>query len=119
MITTFPEGEGLENYIKKRHKIEEEEVIRLLRPVLRAVSGLHAAGQIHGNITPDHLMVMKDGTLRLLADCKGRVSEGNTDEYKAPEQQDSEGILGPWTDVYALCAVWYEMVTGHKNSSSI
>lgn len=114
MITTFPEGEGLENYIKKRHKIEEEEVIRLLRPVLRAVSGLHAAGQIHGNITPDHLMVMKDGTLRLLADCKGRVSEGNTDEYKAPEQQDSEGILGPWTDVYALCAVWYEMVTGHK-----
>ena len=48
MITTFPEGEGLENYIKKRHKIEEEEVIRLLRPVLRAVSGLHAAGQIMG-----------------------------------------------------------------------
>ena len=114
MITTSPEGEILENYIKEKHKIEEEEVIRLLRPVLRAVSGLHAAGQIHGNITPEHLIVMKDGTLRLLADCKGREIKESTDEYKAPEQQDDTGILGPWTDIYALCAVWYEMVTGHR-----
>lgn len=114
MITTFPEGRTLEDYIKEKHKIEEEEVTRLLRPVLRAVSGLHANGQIHGNITPEHLIVMKDGTLRLLADCKGRLSEENMDEYKAPEQQDGAGILGPWTDVYALCAVWYEMVTGHR-----
>lgn len=114
MITTSPEGEILESYIKEKHKIEEEEVIRLLRPVLRAVSGLHAAGQIHGNITPEHLIVMKDGTLRLLADCKGREIKESTDEYKAPEQQDDTGILGPWTDIYALCAVWYEMVTGHR-----
>ena len=114
MITTSPEGEILENYIKEKHKIEEEEVIRLFRPVLRAVSGLHAAGQIHGNITPEHLIVMKDGTLRLLADCKGREIKGSTDEYKAPEQQDDTGILGPWTDIYALCAVWYEMVTGRR-----
>lgn len=114
MITTFPEGRTLEDYIKEKHKIEEEEVTRLLRPVLRAVSGLHANGQIHGNITPEHLIVMKDGTLRLLADCKGRLSEENMDEYKAPEQQEGEGILGPWTDVYALCTIWYEMVTGHK-----
>ena len=114
MITTFPEGEILESYIKEKHKIEEEEVIRLFRPVLRAVSGLHAAGQIHGNITPEHLIVMKDGTLRLLADCKGREIKGSTDEYKAPEQQDDTGILGPWTDIYALCAVWYEMVTGRR-----
>ena len=114
MITTFPEGETLESYIKEKYKIEEEKAKQMFRPVLRAVNGLHAAGQVHGNITPKHLIVMKDGTLRLLADGKDRVFEDDTDEYKAPEQLDSDGILGPWTDVYAICAVWYEMMTGHK-----
>ena len=114
MITTFPEGENLESYIKEKHKIEEEKAEQMLRPVLRAVNGFHAAGQVHGNISLKHLVVIEDGTLRLLADCKNRISENDADEYKAPEQLDSDGVLGPWTDVYALCAVWYEMVTGHK-----
>lgn len=34
--------------------------------------------------------------------------------YTPPEQYYDVKEIGPWTDIYALCAVWYELLTGNK-----
>lgn len=140
MVTSFAEGITLEEYLKVHGRIPEERTVQMLIPVIRAVNSLHAAGIIHGNIAPENVIVSEEGNLCLLTDCSGYIRERSRDddgqensseiqeEYKkfcvleeecgdaftAPEQLEEEGIQGPWTDVYALGAVWYEMITGHR-----
>ena len=43
---------------------------------------------------------------------RGAGSGREGSRYLAPEQREKEGVTGPWSDVYAVCAMWYEMLTG-------
>ena len=111
-VSICPEGETLETYLDRGKKFGEEEALRLLLPAAEALEALHALGLVCGNLAPGHLVLGEGGYLILTADCRGYLEEGSG--WGAPEQYDPEGILGPWTDVYGLCALWYEMVTGQR-----
>ena len=140
MVTSFGEGDTLEQYLKLHGKISEERAAEMLLPAVRAVNALHASGMIHGTVNPGHLIVTEESRLCLLADCSGYVEEkqdgdGTSEKrilYKgkefrtrnenfctAPEQTEEGGILGPWTDLYAIGAVWYEMITGRRPESAV
>lgn len=114
MITSFPAGITLEEYEKSQGRIPEEEAKKMMLPVVYAVNTLHAEGRIHGNISPRHLVMTEDKVLCLLIDGRMHIPREEMDSYAALEQGEERGILGPWTDIYALCATWYEMVTGQK-----
>ena len=52
-------------------------MLELLEPVLRAMEAMHAAGIIHRDISPDNLMVLKSGTVKLMDFGCARDIEGD------------------------------------------
>ncbi|MCD8146722.1 MAG: serine/threonine protein kinase [Clostridiales bacterium] len=99
-------------------RIPPSELLPKLPPLLRDLEELHQAGVLHRDIAPDNIMWMPDGTLKLLDFGSARRMEGNqeltviTKPRFAPVEQYTTRGQGPYTDVYAMCATIYFLLTG-------
>ena len=97
---------------------------RLIAILARAIHEAHRLGIVHRDLKPANVLLAADGTPKItdfgLAKCLGSDSGLTRTEvvmgspsYMAPEQ--AEGLAraaGPATDVYALGAIFYELLTG-------
>jgi eukaryotic-like serine/threonine-protein kinase len=95
-----------------------------LSTLARAVHYAHSQGIVHRDLKPSNVLLTADGRLKicdfgvakLLTASAGETLGGlliGTPEYMAPEQADGEGRLAqPVSDVYALGAILYTMLTG-------
>lgn len=109
MVTEYLTGQTLRNYCKKNARMPQARAESLWISLLEGLERIHALGLIAGNLSPDTLVVTEEGNL---AAPGAPVPEGERSRYLAPEQREKEGVTGPWSDVYAVCAMWYEMLTG-------
>lgn len=120
LVMEYLGGGSLKDYIKKQHTVQAERAVQMLFPVMETLVLLHGKGMIHGDISPDNLLFDQEGTLKLIdfgaviRKGKNRSVKELKEGYAPIEQYQDREKVGPWTDLYALCAVWYEMVTGHK-----
>lgn len=96
-----------------------EKAEELFKPLFDTVATLNANGIIHRGISPDTILVTRDGSLRLKGICTPAVRAINSEVkpelfsgYAAPEQYEKCTGHGEWTDVYALSAVLYRALTG-------
>lgn len=123
IIMEFVEGITLQQYVQGRGgKLTSDEVMSILKRLTSALIKIHQAGVIHRDISPDNIMLQKNGTLKLLDFGTAREMDGGAAAQStqsvvkhgfAPiEQYQSQGALGPWTDEYALCATAYYCMTG-------
>lgn len=113
-------GMTLTHYLKLRARtLTPVEARTLLQPVMEGVALLHKAGLIHRGICPDNILLPIDGAARLTgygtlalrtagSELKSQLYPG----YAAPEQYSAAEFSGRYTDVYALAAVTYRLVTG-------
>ena len=99
-------------------RIPAQELLPKLPPLLRDLAAIHRLGVLHRDITPDNIMWMPDGTLKLLDFGSARSMEGSKSmtvllkQGFAPVEQYLTSGQGSYTDVYALCATLYYVLTG-------
>ena len=127
MVMQYIEGIDLAKYVHKRGgRIAMDETLRILKPIMEALSLVHEAGMIHRDIAPDNIMLHpRDGAKLLDFGAVRQLENPDTEKeltrsteailkngFAPMEQYSSRGSLGPWTDVYALSATIYYCVTG-------
>ena len=122
LVMDYVEGVTLKHHLLETRKaLSEEECVHLLMPVMKDLEEVHARGIIHRDISPDNLMLQPDGTLMLLDIGAAKdLSTGSglstipvaKHGFSPLEQYATGGSIGPWTDVYAMCATIVYCVTG-------
>ena len=121
IVMEYLDGITLKSYVLARGKIPTDVVFRVMRPLIHTLEKVHAQEVIHRDISPDNIMVLQNGSLKLLdfgaareVDREKSLSVMLKPGYAPEEQYRRKGMQGPWTDVYALCATMYFCVTGER-----
>ena len=126
MVMEYLDGSTLFDIQKAKGPQKAEDIFRKMIPVADSLSRLHASGLIHRDISPENLMEVKDGSVKLMDFGSATEYSSMSDRmlllkegFAPPEQYASDGSLGPWTDLYAFCASIYYCITGITPVSSI
>jgi serine/threonine protein kinase len=131
LVMEYLEGRPLDAFIRARAPLSVPEAFALLGEVLDALSAAHAAGVIHRDLKPGNIFVARqsNGTdyIKVLdfgLAKRGLTPEGSapqtrsdvivgTPQYMAPEQALHQAV-GPWTDLYAVGVIAFELLTGQR-----
>ena len=128
LVMEFIEGDDLDRYIKKNGKMSFKAAFTMIGPIMLSLRSVHKKGLIHRDITPANVKIQPDQSAILLDFGAAREFEGSENTelsvilkpgYAPPEQYQSKGEQGPWTDVYGICATMYKMITGKTPVNSI
>ncbi len=127
IVMDYLEGETLKDYL--RHAtMSADQAFELARPIMDALALIHADHVVHRDISPDNIMLCSSGKLCLM-DFGAAHEMDYTDQrsvsmvlksgYAPEEQYRAKGELGPWTDIYALCATMYRAISGVAPDESL
>ena len=118
LVMEFVDGVPLHQIVTQKGRMSADELLPKLPELLMDLDTLHKAGIIHRDISPDNLILMPDGKLKLLDFGSARSMQNGKamtvllkPGFSPVEQYQSRG-QGPGTDVYALAATIYYCLTG-------
>lgn len=119
------EGGSLRSALGKAGRMPWRRGAELVRAVATTLGSLHAEGIIHRDLKPENILLRADGHPLLsdfglakdLGDVDGELTSAGialgTIGYMSPELLDGDRThLGPWTDVFALGSVLFEIIAG-------
>jgi hypothetical protein len=125
VVMALVEGQSLAHYLASHPgPLDVATAVNLARQVLDGLGAVHSRGTVHRDIKPANILLDAAGRPFLTDFGLARpetpntpfTSEGvilGTPFYMAPEQAAGHADqVGPWTDLYAVGVVLYEMLTG-------
>jgi serine/threonine protein kinase len=111
--------------LRHRGKLSLAQAAGVLEAILAALEHAESRGIVHGDLKPANILVTADGHVKiadfgiakvrdLTAHLTPSGSALGTPSYMAPEQAMRRGEdIGPWTDLYSVGIIAYELLTGH------
>lgn len=120
-VTPIISGITLQNFLERNGgSLRWEQARPLFLPLIDTLKGLHEMGIIHGGISPDTIMVGRDGKLRFDGICIPRLRLASSDRpaelysgYAAAEQYGKlDADLSVASDVYAMSATLFRVLIG-------
>ncbi len=121
IIMEYLEGKTLKELLEEKKKLEVDEAIVMIKPILEALDKVHQEGVLHRDIAPDNIFITNDGRIKVIDFGASRFATTKHSKslsvilkpgYSPEEQYRSGGDQGPWTDVYSVAATFYKMITG-------
>ncbi len=129
LVMEYVRGRTLAEYMAIEQKAfpvwKADEIIRKIAASLAYV---HQHGLLHRDVSPDNIMLLDNGAVKLIDFGATRqfVLDETTDMsvvikpgFAPLEQYSRTGKQGPWTDVYALAATYYYIVSGKKPLAAV
>ncbi len=127
-VMDYVDGQNLADRLKITGKpIKEQDVRYILPQILDALKAVHDAGMWHLDLKPANIMLEKGGIIKLIdfgASKQLNVQKGGattstaisyTNGYAPREQMEQNyDKFGPWTDIYALGATLYNLLTNKR-----
>jgi serine/threonine protein kinase len=121
MVMEFVAGQPLSEWIKTRRPMDAHTLAAVSLALLGGVDVIHQSGYLHRDIKPSNIFIRQDGSPVLLDFGSARSVLADTERtaivspgYAPLEQYHANGNQGPWSDLYAIGAVMYWIVTGQK-----
>lgn len=124
IVMEYLQGMTLAEYMSKNGRLfDEKQALAILKKIANPLHELHELGMLHRDISPDNVMLINNEIVKLIDFGAIRQYAGYDRKsmsvlvkpgFAPPEQYDNMGKQGPWTDVYALAATYYYLVTGKQ-----
>lgn len=125
LVQEYIDGQNLEEELAQRGQFTTEEVLVVLREILKVLQFVHDNGNIHRDIKPSNIMRDRHGKLYLLdfgavkqvTNAPSGVNGSSTGIYSmgfAPPEQMSGGQVYPSTDLYALAVTVLILLTNKE-----
>lgn len=136
IIMEYIEGQTLKEYISVREhdgevaknsetvstrKLSMEESLQIVQALLHTLKLIHGEGIIHRDLSPDNIMIIKDGTIKLIDFGAARFFAADTTRsmsvvlkagYAPVEQYSRSSRQDQRTDLYAVGVILYQLLTG-------
>ena len=128
IVMEFVEGVTLKAKLQQTGPLPWEQVREIFLPAIRTMAQVHKAGLVHRDLSPDNIMLLPDGSVKILdlgAAKDLSINSGASSMQVAKsgfsplEQYTQRGGSGPWTDVYAMAATIYYTLTGKLPPNAI
>ena len=130
-VMDYIDGPSLEDILKEKGSISEQEAVKYIAQICDALGYVHSQGKLHLDLKPNNVMIDSSDGRAVLIDfgtskqysTDGGVTStmmGLTPGYAPPEQCSNDiKDLGAASDIYALGATLYRMLTGKTPVDSL
>lgn len=127
IIMEFLEGMDVKQILRERgNRVDYEWARRVILTVLHTLREVHNRGILHRDIAPDNIFVTNEGVIKLIDFGAAKSAAAGERQraivlksgYAPIEQYTRNMEQGPYTDLYAVAALFYRMLTGTKPPSA-
>jgi len=130
LVMQLLHGKTLGSWLRERGKLPAITAVQLLLPIASALAEVHGLGIVHRDVKPENILFEEGqgGQLvpKLVDFGIAKQSHDNqsvftasgvlmgSPSYMSPEQARGDPQIGPRSDIWSLCVVLYEMITGKR-----
>lgn len=121
LVMEYIDGITLKEFINQKGALPWKDAVHFIVQILRALQHAHDMGVVHRDIKPQNIMLLEDGSIKVMDFGIARLSRSQTRtmtdkaigsvHYISPEQAKGD-VTDAKTDIYSAGVILFEMLTG-------